>query len=132
MVGWSDLHSAVCQRLTAASAQGRGQWEKVLDLIEDRIESGVPKEAPPLGGQEWRLIGIEIEGFRGIGGTLRVHPDPAPGLTVVHAPNGSGKSSPRRRFCGRSADKGQRDRSRRHGVLTTAPLAQRSAVSRSN
>lgn len=93
MVGWSDLHSAVRQRLTAASAQGRGQWEKVLDLIEGRIGSGVPKEAPPIDDHEWRLIGIQIEGFRGIGGMLRVHPDPAPGLTVVHAPNGSGKSS---------------------------------------
>lgn len=93
MVGWADLRGAVRQRLTAASTQGRGQWQKVLDLIEDRIGSGMSQVAPPLGDQEWRLIAIQIEGFRGIGGTLRVHPDPAPGLTVVHAPNGSGKSS---------------------------------------
>jgi len=93
MVGWSDLHDVVSERLTAASVQGRKQWQKVLDLIEHRIGSGVSQTAPPLGHHEWRLIEIQIEGFRGIGEMLRVHPDPVAGLTVVHAPNGSGKSS---------------------------------------
>lgn len=93
MVGWSDLRDAVRERLATARAQGRGQWQKVLDLIENRIGCGMPQTAPPLVDQQWHLIGIQIEGFRGIGGTLRVQPDPAPGLTVVHAPNGSGKSS---------------------------------------
>ncbi|MGH3775307.1 MAG: ATP-binding protein [Pseudonocardiaceae bacterium] len=93
MVGWSYLHSAVRQRLTAASGQGHGQWQKVLDLIEDRVGAGVPRVAPPLDNREWYLTGIQIEGFRGIGGTLRLYLDPTPGLTVVHAPNGSGKSS---------------------------------------
>lgn len=93
MVGWSQLRDAVHERRAQASANGAAQWQKVLDLVERRIERGAAETAPPLYDQEWHLVTVHVDGFRGIGGKLTVHLEPSPGLTVVHAPNGSGKSS---------------------------------------
>lgn len=58
-----------------------------------RVGHGQPLDAPPLAGRRWKLVSIRISGFRGIADELPLDLDPGAGLTVVHAPNGSGKSS---------------------------------------
>ncbi len=93
LISWPDLHRAVKQRHATATGKGRGQWRLVLDMIEDRVGGAASEATPPLSGRQWHLVSVRVEGFRGIGESLEVAIDPTAGLTVVHAPNGTGKSS---------------------------------------
>ena len=77
-----------------ASPKGVAHWGRLASLIDDRLAAAPSDQAPPLDGVRWWLSQVRIGGFRGVaddGFVLEV--EPSPGLTVVHAPNGTGKST---------------------------------------
>ncbi len=93
LVGWADLQDAAMQRHSTTTGSSREQWRLVLHLIDGRMSGRASESVPPLTGRQWHLVSVRVEGFRGIGPVLEVGVDPTAGLTVVHAPNGTGKSS---------------------------------------
>ncbi|TQM10998.1 AAA family ATPase [Pseudonocardia kunmingensis] len=93
VLDWQQLRVEVVNRLAAASAKGKAHWQRLLDLVDQRLAADPSVQAPPVDGRQWWLTEVRIEGFRGIPDSFELTLDPGAGLTVVHAPNGTGKST---------------------------------------
>jgi hypothetical protein len=93
VLDWRQLRAEVSNRLAKAPPTGARHWKRILDLVDERLTADPSASAPPQDGRQWWLTEVRIAGFRGIPQTLDLALDPMPGLTVLHAPNGTGKST---------------------------------------
>lgn len=110
VLDWRQLRVEVVNRLAAASAKGKAHWRRLLDLVDQRLAAAPSAQAPPVAGRQWWLTEVRIEGFRGIPDSFELTLDPGAGLTVVHAPNGTGKSTVAERCAPRYGEHRRRNR----------------------
>ena len=80
-----------------AKARGPGKiagWQRLLGVARDQAGPGSAGN-DFIGGRTWSLLRIHITGYQGVSAdhTLELDLDPTPGITVLHGPNGSGKTS---------------------------------------
>lgn len=69
-------------------------WQRLLGVARAQAGSGSASN-DLLDGRTWSLLQVRITGYQGVSAdhTLELKLDPTPGITVLHGPNGSGKTS---------------------------------------
>jgi predicted ATPase len=95
LVTFEDL----VERITEFKENARAEdsiagWAKLLDVASDMAGSDTADD-DITAGRTWHLTHVRVSGYQGIGESdpLEISFPPRPGITVVHGPNGLGKSS---------------------------------------
>lgn len=69
-------------------------WERLLGVARE-LAGTEGSGDDVVGGRTWSLLRVTISGYQGVSAdhALEIDLDPTPGITVLHGPNGSGKTS---------------------------------------
>lgn len=82
------------RKSNARESGKRAGWERLLGVARE-LAGAEGSGDDVVGGRTWSLLRVTISGYQGVSAdhALEIDLDPTPGITVLHGPNGSGKTS---------------------------------------